>query len=142
MIKIEAITLEEAYQNAASSLECSVTELKIEVVQYPSKGLLGLFKKSAVIVAAKDIKEKSEVKQEVQKEVQEVKKEVQEVKIEQSAKKKETPIERKPLKEKKKPQAKKDSHTRQTTPTLYGNIGVVRNPAKSRLGNGMGSGFL
>jgi len=54
MIKIEAITLEEAYQNAASSLECSVTELKIEVVQAPSKGFLGLFKKSAIIVAIKE----------------------------------------------------------------------------------------
>ena len=64
MIKIEAITLEEAYQNAASSLECSVTELRIEVVQYPSRGLLGLFKKSAVIVATKDIQESSESKQE------------------------------------------------------------------------------
>lgn len=54
MIKIEAITLEEAYQNAASSLECSVTELKIEVIQYPKKGLLGLFKKSAIIVATQE----------------------------------------------------------------------------------------
>lgn len=54
MIKIEATTLEEAYKNAASSLECSVTQLKIEVVQYPSKGFLGLFKKSAIIVAVKE----------------------------------------------------------------------------------------
>ncbi len=56
MIKIEAVTLEEAYKNAATSLECSVTELKIEVVQSPSNGFLGLFKKSAIIVATKDIK--------------------------------------------------------------------------------------
>ena len=55
MIKIEALTLEEAYQNAASSLECSVTELKIEVVQAPSKGFLGLFKKSAIIVAIREV---------------------------------------------------------------------------------------
>ena len=51
MIKIEAATLEEAYQDAASSLSCSVTELEIEVVQNPSKGFLGLFKKTAIIVA-------------------------------------------------------------------------------------------
>jgi spoIIIJ-associated protein len=51
MIKIEALTLEEAFKNAASSLECSVTELKVEVVQYPSRGMLGLFKKNAIIVA-------------------------------------------------------------------------------------------
>jgi len=54
MIKIESATLEEAYKDAASSLECSVTQLKIEVVQYPSKGFLGLFKKSAIIVAIKE----------------------------------------------------------------------------------------
>ncbi len=56
MIRIEAITLEEAYQNAASSLECSVTELKVEIIQSPSSGFLGLFKKSAIIVATKEIK--------------------------------------------------------------------------------------
>ena len=54
MIKIEAKTLEEAYQNAASSLSCSVTELRIEVIQSPSAGILGLFKKSAIIVATKE----------------------------------------------------------------------------------------
>jgi len=59
MIKIEAITLDKAYQDAASSLECSVTELQIEVVQYPSGGFLGLFKKSAVIVATKTKKKES-----------------------------------------------------------------------------------
>lgn len=57
MIKIESSTLEGAYQDAAASLECSITELKIEVVQTPSKGFLGLFKKTAIIVAAKDTKE-------------------------------------------------------------------------------------
>ncbi|MDY0120926.1 MAG: Jag N-terminal domain-containing protein [Sulfurimonas sp.] len=53
MIKVESVTLEDAYTDAASKLECSVTELTIEVVQYPSKGLLGLFKKNAIIVATK-----------------------------------------------------------------------------------------
>lgn len=61
MIKIEARTLEEAYKNAASSLQCSVTELKIEVVQLPSKGFMGLFQKSAIIVAVKDSKSKEPV---------------------------------------------------------------------------------
>ncbi len=51
MIKIESITLEEAYEDAASSLKCSVTQLVVEVVQHPSSGFLGLFKKSAIIVA-------------------------------------------------------------------------------------------
>ncbi|MBN2782487.1 MAG: Jag N-terminal domain-containing protein [Campylobacterales bacterium] len=54
MIKIEAITLEEAYKQAASSLECSVTELKTEVVQLPSSGFLGFFRKKAIIVDTKD----------------------------------------------------------------------------------------
>ena len=60
MIKIEALTLEQAYQDAASSLECSVTQLRIEVVQSPSRGFLGLFKKSAIIVATKEVQEQSE----------------------------------------------------------------------------------
>jgi spoIIIJ-associated protein len=51
MIKIEAATLEEAYANAASRLECSVTQLQVEIVQHPSRGFLGLFQKGAVIVA-------------------------------------------------------------------------------------------
>ena len=54
MIKIEAQTLEDAYKVAASSLDCSVTQLKIEVIQYPKSGLLGLFKKNAIIVAMKE----------------------------------------------------------------------------------------
>lgn len=53
MIKIESTTLEEAYTKAAESLACSVTELNVEVVQVPSKGMLGLFKKNAIIVATK-----------------------------------------------------------------------------------------
>ncbi len=56
MVKIEAATLEEAYKNAACSLKCSVTELKIEVAQVPSKGFLGFFKKSAIIVAIREVK--------------------------------------------------------------------------------------
>lgn len=51
MKKIEAETLELAYAQAASAFGCSVTQLQVEIVQFPSKGILGLFKKSAVIVA-------------------------------------------------------------------------------------------
>jgi spoIIIJ-associated protein len=54
MIKIEADTLERAYANAASQLKCSVTELTSEVVQHPRKGYFGVFKKTAIIVAAID----------------------------------------------------------------------------------------
>ncbi|MCF6205666.1 MAG: Jag N-terminal domain-containing protein [Sulfurovum sp.] len=51
MTKVEAPTLEEAYELAATQLSCSVTELQYEVIQYPSNGILGLFKKQAIIVA-------------------------------------------------------------------------------------------
>jgi spoIIIJ-associated protein len=53
MIRIESITLEQAYKDAASALECSAADLIIEVIQAPSSGFLGLFKKNAIIVAAK-----------------------------------------------------------------------------------------
>ncbi|MDO9056221.1 MAG: Jag N-terminal domain-containing protein [Sulfuricurvum sp.] len=51
MKKIEAPTLEQAYAQAAAEFGCSVTALQVEIVQFPSKGVLGLFKKSAIIVA-------------------------------------------------------------------------------------------
>ncbi len=51
MKKFEAVTLEEAYQKAATELSCTISNLEYEVIQYPSKGMLGLFKKSAIIVA-------------------------------------------------------------------------------------------
>ncbi|MFA5234318.1 MAG: Jag N-terminal domain-containing protein [Sulfurimonas sp.] len=53
MIKIESTTLEQACKDAASALGCSASELIIEIVQAPSNGFMGLFKKSAIIVAAK-----------------------------------------------------------------------------------------
>ncbi len=56
MIKIEAITLDKAYEDAATALKCSVTELAIEVVQHPKAGVLGFFKKRAIIVATIDSK--------------------------------------------------------------------------------------
>jgi spoIIIJ-associated protein len=51
MKKIEAPTLEQAYAQAAFEFGCSVTALQVEIVQFPSKGVLGLFKKSAIIIA-------------------------------------------------------------------------------------------
>ncbi|HEX5623602.1 MAG TPA: Jag N-terminal domain-containing protein [Sulfuricurvum sp.] len=51
MKKIEAPTLELAYAQAASEFGCSVTALQVEIIQFPSKGILGLFKKTAIIVA-------------------------------------------------------------------------------------------
>lgn len=67
MIKVEAPTLEEAYQEASGVLECSISELQYEVVQHPSKGILGLFKKNAIIVASckSQSKKTSDVKKKV-----------------------------------------------------------------------------
>ncbi len=51
MIQIEADTLEEAYSKAAAELTCSVTQITFEVIQNPSSGFLGMFKKSAIVEA-------------------------------------------------------------------------------------------
>lgn len=53
MKRIEADTLEEAYSKAAQALSCSVTEINYEIVQHPTSGVMGLFKKTAIIVAVK-----------------------------------------------------------------------------------------
>ncbi|MEA3497948.1 MAG: Jag N-terminal domain-containing protein [Campylobacterota bacterium] len=45
----EAKTLEEVYEKASSSLNCSINDLDIEIVQSPTKGFLGFFAKSAII---------------------------------------------------------------------------------------------
>jgi spoIIIJ-associated protein len=76
MIKIEAVTLEDAFNDAATSLKCSVTELAIEVVQVPSSGFLGFFKKNAIIVAT--------VKKDVQTQTQTPVVSEKELKIEES----------------------------------------------------------
>lgn len=55
MVKIEADSLESAYSLAAEKLTCSITQLNIEVIQAPSNGILGLFKKKAIIVATSNI---------------------------------------------------------------------------------------
>ena len=68
MRKVEAPTLEEAYQKASQMLECSISELESEVMQHPSKGILGFLKKNAIIVAtckkSASKNRKSEVKEE------------------------------------------------------------------------------
>jgi len=53
MKRIEADTLEDAYSKAAKELSCSVTEINYEIVQHPTSGVMGLFKKTAIIVAVK-----------------------------------------------------------------------------------------
>jgi len=53
MKRVEADTLEEAYSKAAKELSCSVTEINYEIIQHPSVGVMGLFKKSAIIIAVR-----------------------------------------------------------------------------------------
>lgn len=60
MIRIESKTLEAAYSQAAEKLACSVTQLHVEIVQHPSSGFLGLFTKSAIIVAVRKNEPKAE----------------------------------------------------------------------------------
>ncbi|WP_456488039.1 Jag N-terminal domain-containing protein [Caminibacter pacificus] len=48
-MRIEAKTLDEAYLEAAKRLNCSVSDLNAKVIQYPSKGIFGLFAKPAII---------------------------------------------------------------------------------------------
>lgn len=61
MKRIEAATLEEAYSLACRELECSMSELKYEIVQYPGKGVLGFFSKPAIIVADIDWEKRRDV---------------------------------------------------------------------------------
>jgi len=101
MIKVEGKTLEEAYSNASLSLECSVTELVVEVVQQPSNGILGFFSKKAIIVATKkqnDSSEKIELEVEAN---EEIKKKV-EVKENSKIHKTKTKVDNEPKKENKK----------------------------------------
>ncbi len=68
MKKVEASTLEGAYEKASQMLGCSVSELQSEVIQHPSKGLFGLLKKNAIIVATCKKTASRQVKNEVKKE--------------------------------------------------------------------------
>ncbi|MEA3433875.1 MAG: Jag N-terminal domain-containing protein [Campylobacterota bacterium] len=76
MKKVEAPTLEEAYEKAATQLSCSITDLEYEVVQYPSKGILGFLKKEAIIVATCKSSAKEEVKSEAETKTNLIKEEI------------------------------------------------------------------
>ncbi len=65
--KIEAKTIDEAYQKATKEFDCSIVELDIAILQHPSAGLLGMFKKNAIISVTKKDKKSKEIKKEKQK---------------------------------------------------------------------------
>jgi spoIIIJ-associated protein len=48
-IAFEGATLEEAYKKASLEFSCSIIDLKSDIIQAPSNGFLGLFKKNAII---------------------------------------------------------------------------------------------
>jgi spoIIIJ-associated protein len=53
MIQIVATTIDEAYIKAAEEFQCSVRELDIQIIQAPSAGFLGMFKKEAIVEVCK-----------------------------------------------------------------------------------------
>jgi spoIIIJ-associated protein len=53
MIKIVSDSLEEAYLEASQRLNCSITQINIDVVQYP-RNIFNIFKKQAIVLACKD----------------------------------------------------------------------------------------
>jgi len=102
MKRIEADTLEEAYSKAAKALSCSVTEINYEIIQHPTTGVMGLFKKTAIIIAAKKstiatVEEKEPVVVELEKtkEPIEVVQEEQKVSVEEPKEVKKEPLDEK-----------------------------------------------
>ncbi len=59
--RIEAQTLEEAYKRASEEFNCSITEINYEIIQYPTTGVMGLFRKNAIIVAVRKVTEQNSV---------------------------------------------------------------------------------
>jgi len=68
-MRIEAKTLEEAYEKAAEILNCSVADIDAQIIQYPSKGFFGLFAKNAIIEVEESLdidKVKDKIKEELE----------------------------------------------------------------------------
>lgn len=74
-MEFEAFTLEEAITKASVELGCSVTELDFKVLQHPKSGILGFFKKNAIIDAKKVGNTKSLKKTDISSESKKAKKE-------------------------------------------------------------------
>ncbi|MDL0089142.1 Jag N-terminal domain-containing protein [Campylobacter gastrosuis] len=62
-MRVEASNLQEAFSKAAEQLGCSVTELDVkEIIQHPSSGFLGFFKKNAIIEVEREQKAQNQQK--------------------------------------------------------------------------------
>ena len=57
-MRVEAPTLQDAISQAAQNLDCSVIDVEIEIIQKPSSGFLGFFKKNAIIKAEKSLQKR------------------------------------------------------------------------------------
>ncbi|MRI83155.1 MAG: hypothetical protein C6I00_01915 [Nitratiruptor sp.] len=72
-IKIEAPTLDEAYRRAREELGCPIDEMEIKVLQHPSKGILGIGRKSAIILVRRIKQEPpAQIIEEVERKIEEV----------------------------------------------------------------------
>jgi spoIIIJ-associated protein len=63
MQRFEASTLNEACKKAANALGCMLSELEYNIIQYPKKGLFGLFSKPAIIEVIEIKKSQEESKE-------------------------------------------------------------------------------
>lgn len=72
-MRIEADTLQDAMIKAGEELGCSVLDLEIEVIRQASSGVLGFFKKTAIIEAKIPQKLKPDAKKKYQKEQAQIK---------------------------------------------------------------------
>lgn len=94
-MRIEADNLQDAFAQASKELGCSVTQLDIEIIQHPSSGVLGFFKKSAIIEAHKEGEKRvkqNNVKKEVKKEPNKAKDFTQKDRQETFSENKKTPL--------------------------------------------------
>lgn len=83
-IAFEGSTLEEAYKKACLTFSCSIMDLKSDIIQAPSNGIFGLFKKNAIIKVYKidnkiNTKDKSESIQRSQIYIKDLKSEIEQI---------------------------------------------------------------
>ena len=60
MIKITCDNLEEVYQEASKKLDCSVTQIQFDIVQYP-RNIFGIIKRKAIVIAYKKDSQNSSI---------------------------------------------------------------------------------
>lgn len=146
-MRIEANTLQEAFRKAAEELNCSVTELDIKVIQNPSVGFLGFFKKTAIIEAEKEgNKPKHMPKKSFEKRDKNLNKEhknraekeqgkegSQTQKQENSGEKQNSSLDKKrrDKNKKRRDKEKKDSSFRSSQDSKHANLNIVADPFKS-----------